>query len=118
MKSESLLGFIAGAATGALLGILFAPDKGEETRRKIKEAAAEGYDDAKEFVGDAAHGAHVRYRYARKEMNALKRSLLEQGADLKEDVRQALLQKLEQLEKALTPDTPEAQVDEQESGQA
>ena len=35
MKDNSLLSFITGAAVGAALGILFAPEKGEVTRRKV-----------------------------------------------------------------------------------
>lgn len=34
-NSNSLLAFLTGAATGALLGILYAPDKGENTRDKL-----------------------------------------------------------------------------------
>ncbi|MEJ7683756.1 MAG: YtxH domain-containing protein [Segetibacter sp.] len=37
--SKVLLGVLAGAATGAILGVLFAPDKGMETRRKISDSS-------------------------------------------------------------------------------
>ena len=110
MKTESFLGFLAGAAVGALAGILFAPATGEETRKKIMEAASEGYDQAKEGAEELSHKAEVRYRYARREMNALKKTLMEQGAELKEEARKTLMDKLDKLEKSLTKDE---EVDEQ-----
>ena len=37
MKSRTVIALLAGAAAGAVLGILLAPDKGEETRKKVKK---------------------------------------------------------------------------------
>ena len=37
----SILSGLAGAAIGAVLGILFAPDRGEDTRHKINEILRE-----------------------------------------------------------------------------
>lgn len=34
-KSNALMAFLAGAAVGAVLGILYAPDKGSNTREKL-----------------------------------------------------------------------------------
>jgi gas vesicle protein len=45
---NAMLGFIAGAAAGAAIGILYAPEKGVTTRKKIKDQAQKTTDDMKE----------------------------------------------------------------------
>jgi len=42
------LGVLAGVAAGALLGILFAPDKGKVTRKKISKKGEDYLETAKE----------------------------------------------------------------------
>ena len=93
MKSDSLFAFIAGTAAGLTLGLLFAPEKGEETRRKLKET-----------VGDTADSAKARARLARMELNDLKADLQDQAEDLKEDVRMKIFERLEKLESAIQKD--------------
>ncbi|MDY0278804.1 MAG: YtxH domain-containing protein [Acholeplasma sp.] len=49
MSAEKVvIGVLAGLAAGALLGILFAPDKGSETRKKIVNKSSDTLDDIKE----------------------------------------------------------------------
>ena len=47
-NSNTALGLLAGTAIGAIIGILFAPDKGSNTRRRIGEQAAATTDSLKE----------------------------------------------------------------------
>lgn len=47
MKGDTLLAFIGGAIVGAAAAILFAPDNGTETRRKIKETLDKEYQNLK-----------------------------------------------------------------------
>jgi gas vesicle protein len=49
-SGKIILGVLAGAAAGAIIGILFAPDKGNETRKKIVHKGEEYVDNLKEKV--------------------------------------------------------------------
>ena len=59
--SKIILSFLAGAAAGTALGILLAPDRGEETRQKIKES-----------IDDVSEKAKVAYQNTQIKCNPLK----------------------------------------------
>lgn len=50
-SGSAIFGFLVGATVGASLGILFAPDKGSKTRKKIKDNTQRMSNDIKENVG-------------------------------------------------------------------
>lgn len=111
MKNESLFGFLTGLAAGAVLGVLFAPDKGEVTRKKIADATEEGYDVVKTKSQAVGRLTRMKAKDVGTKLDALKESMLEHGADMKEDARAILLGKIAKLEAAL--EEYEEEVDDQ-----
>ena len=70
MKADSkiVLGLLAGAAIGAIAGILFAPDKGSETRKKISKNTSEMGDQLKHTFNDFVDTVKDKYRNAKNEV--------------------------------------------------
>ena len=44
MKANTFFALVGGLAAGAILGVLFAPEKGEETRDQLRRSAEDGLD--------------------------------------------------------------------------
>ncbi len=68
MSSKIAVGFLAGAAVGALAGILFAPDKGSNTRKKISSKSCELTDSVKTSFNDFIDGVKQTYAGAKDEV--------------------------------------------------
>ena len=100
-STKSFLSILAGLAAGAAIGILYAPDKGWKTRARVKKAAANGYEDMKENLGDLGAKVDEKTAEAKETIKNLRDTLREKGSEIKEGTRKLLVEQLERLEKAL-----------------
>ena len=94
-SSKSFFSLLAGLAAGAAFGILYAPDKGWKTRARVKKAAANGYEDLKENLGDLGAKVDEKAAQAKASLKDIRETLRTKGAEIKEDTRDMLLKQLE-----------------------
>ena len=65
--SKVLLGVMAGAAAGAILGILFAPERGPETRRRISTKSSEAAESLKSKFNDLVDNIASKFESTKSE---------------------------------------------------
>ena len=70
-SGKVLASVLAGAAAGAILGILFAPDKGTETRKKIRDAGSDFADNVKTKVSEYSDAIAEKYDSVREKITGL-----------------------------------------------
>lgn len=78
--AKLLCGALAGVATGLAIGILSAPDSGEETRRKIRKGAHQFSGRIRKVLGKGADG-----------LSELKYIFENEATGLKDDVKERVL---------------------------
>jgi gas vesicle protein len=67
-NTKIILGMLAAAAAGAAIGILLAPDKGSELRRKIKTGIDEVMEDVAELLAVGKEEMKNMYAGAKEEV--------------------------------------------------
>lgn len=89
-STKVLLGFVAGAAVGALAGILFAPDKGSNTRKKIASKTGDITDSIKNSFGDFIDSVKGSYNNIKDEAQDLKDEATAKMSAARKEVKNAL----------------------------
>ena len=84
-NGKVILGVLAGLATGAFLGILFAPDKGSKTRKKIVDKGNEYVGEVGEKLNHMVENVTERLHFARKEAEDAVEEVKEKARRIKDE---------------------------------
>jgi len=91
-SSRSFWAFVVGAAAGAIVGILYAPDKGENTRNKLYYQLNKYRDQLKQLINDMVDGKEVIETTAKSEGKKVVQDAKIKAEKLLEDVEKMMTQ--------------------------
>jgi len=84
-----LLGVVAGLATGALLGVLFAPAKGSATRRKIRRDSEDITNDLKEKFEDIVESITTKFDKVKKDVTDYAEKVMSKEEEAEKEIKTA-----------------------------
>lgn len=96
-KSNTIVAILAGAAVGAAIGILLAPDKGSKTRAKLKEGLDDATHNLKDSIGATSDVLREKFAGATKNLDGTFDDLLSNVSQKADEVISFLESKLADL---------------------
>ncbi|MEW2922513.1 YtxH domain-containing protein [Muricauda sp. ANG21] len=96
-SSNTILGILAGTAIGATLGILFAPDKGTATRKKLVEQSNSLVDDVAQSTTQLKNQVVEQFSSKKNSLEDEVESLVTSASYKADDVISTLEAKLKEL---------------------
>ncbi len=88
-SGKMLLGVLTGVATGAMLGVLFAPAKGAKTRKKIMDKGDDYADVLKGKIDEFIEGVSEAFEKAKEQAADMAKENKEKADQTKKDVKAA-----------------------------
>lgn len=98
-SGNTILAFLTGAAIGAGIGILFAPDKGATTRGKIKESVDDAKSDIKNKLDKTSEEWKDKFAHAKMDVEETYQELVSSMSHKTDDVISFLEEKLAELKR-------------------
>ncbi|WP_378187703.1 YtxH domain-containing protein [Aquimarina sp. W85] len=98
-RSNTVLGILSAAAVGTAIGILFAPDKGKNTRTKIQKKAVDTKDDIMDKANAFSTEINSRFTSKKAEFENELDGLVSNMSVKADDVITSLEKKLDTLKK-------------------
>jgi len=91
-SGKVIMGLLAGFAAGALIGVLFAPDKGTETRRKISKKGEDFANDVKGKFNEFIESMSEKFDKVRSDVTGFTEEVKNKADQAGKDMRSSVVE--------------------------